>query len=166
MSETKEEVVIHFLKALPFEHAKGVNFVNSMTEVLDLMKNWSSQQIACLTFHWMILMVTWQHGEKINEAFEDKKMRLLMAYIHCNLHIVHNSFRKGLSCYGTSIWPTSFTSSPWMHEEFLELQEDTTPGDNLFIWLVQTRWSSLLSALERIKKIWTVLKIYSLRFPP
>ena len=85
---------------------------------------------------------------------------------------MHNSFQEGLNLYGSQGEGLAFDLHYWLkkssykHEDFFELQEDTEVDDSLFIWLVQTRWCSLIPALERIQKKRPVLKKYLLDFLP
>ena len=75
----------------------------------------------------------------MNEALEEKKMGPLIAFIPCNLHVVHNSFWEGLNLYGTQGEELAFDLHYWLkksaykHKDFLELQEDTELDDSLFI---------------------------------
>ena len=64
----------------------------------------------------------------MNEALQEKKIGPLIAFIPCNLHVVHNSFWEGLNLYGTEIEKLAFDllywfkRSPCKHEDFLELK--------------------------------------------
>ena len=71
LSEMKEKVVVCFLKALFFGHAKGVNAVDSIGKVI-FDEELISHQIACLTYNQMVLMLIRQYGEKLNEPLDGK----------------------------------------------------------------------------------------------
>ena len=105
----------------------------------------------------------------MNEALEEK-MAPLIAFIPCSLHVVHNSFQEGLNLYGTQAEELAFDLhywfkiSPCKHEDFLKLQEGTELDDSFSIQHVQTRWCSLIPALERVQKKLPLLKKYFLDF--
>ena len=137
-SETKEKVVVHFLKALFFGHVKGVDVAHSISNIIfDEEFKFPADHLFNLSSGGPNINKTiWT---RMNEAFEEKKMGPLIAFIPCNLHVVLNSLWEGLNLYGTQAEELAFDlhywfkRSPCKHEDFLELQEDTELDDSLFI---------------------------------
>ena len=89
--ETKEKVVVCFLKALFFGHTEGLDVAYSISNIkfdeefkfpADCLLNLSSDGHNGNKTVW----------KRMNEALEEKKMEPLMAFIPCKLHVVHNSF--------------------------------------------------------------------------
>ena len=111
-SESEGKVVVHFLKALFFEHAKGVNVVDSITKVIcDEELKFPAGNLFNLIFDGPNVNKTiWK---KVNEVLEDKQMELLLPFIPYTVHAVHNSFREGLSCYGNEVEELPFHLHYW-----------------------------------------------------
>ena len=153
------------MKALFFRHAKGVDVTHSISNIIfDEEFNFPTDHVFNLSSDGPNVNKTiWK---RIYEACEEKKMEPIIAFIPCNLHVVHNFFQEGLNLYCTQTEELAFDLNYWFkrspgkHEDFLELQEDTELDDSLFIRHVQTRWCSLSPALERIQKKCPVLKKY------
>ena len=111
--ETKEKVVVCFLKALFFGHAKGVDVAHSISNIIfdeefkfpaDCLFNLSSDGPNVNETIW----------KRMNEALEEKKMGPFIAFIPCNLHVVHNFLWKGLNLYGTQGKELAFDLHYWL----------------------------------------------------
>ena len=107
-------------------------------------------------------------GSKINDWVKAYGCPGLLQFIPCNLHVVHNSFKKGLKVYGSEAKDLAvdlfffFKSSPCKREDFKEVESSLGFDEELFIRHVQTRWLTLLPALARIVKNWEPLVKYFL----
>ena len=102
-----------FLKALFFGHAKGVDVDHSISNIIfhegfkfpaDHLFNLSSDGPNVNETIW----------KRMNEALEEKKMQPLVAFIPCNLHVVHSSFWEGLNLYGTQGEELAFDLYYWL----------------------------------------------------
>lgn len=78
----------------------------------------------------------------------------LMTFIPCNLHTVHNAFQKGLDRYGSDAENLTinlyywFKTSSARRNNWASMMLDLELYDKLFLRHVQTRWLSLLPALD------------------
>lgn len=166
-SEEKGQVVVHFLKATMFGHATGKCVANIILETLQetgyelplgKLLNLGSDGPNMNKTVW----------NKVNENVKSKGCPGLLPFIPCNMHVVHNSFRKGLKVYGQEAEELAidifylFRHSPCKREDFLEVETSLGFDEELFIRHVQTRWLSLLPALERVVKNWEPLVKYFL----
>ena len=170
-SEDKGQVVVHFLKAAMFGHATGEDVANSILETLqetgyqlplDKLLNLGSDGPNVNKTIW----------NKVNEHVQTKGLPGLLPFIPCNMHVVHNSFREGLKVYGQEAEELAidifyfFKHSPCKREDFLEVEASLGFDEELFIRHVESRWLSLLPALERIVKNWEPLVQYFLTTLP
>ena len=97
----------------------------------------------------------------------------LMPLLVCNIHIIHNGFKKGIDAYGQlceqlcfdlHAW---FKQSPCKEEDYHALSDNICIEDSsLFLLHVNTRWLTLLPALVRVSERWEDTKKYFLMFLP
>ena len=84
----------------------------------------------------------------------------LLPFLSCNMHVVHNAFKAGLTVYGSEAEEMAFDlhqwfkSSPCKREDFLKLEENTQLDSSLFYRHVSSTWWTLLPALERVLEMW------------
>ena len=82
----------------------------------------------------------------------------------CQLHVVHNSFRKGVEGYGSDVENLCiyiyyfFKLSPPRREDYADVQQKLNLGEFVFLWHVQSHWLSLIPAIERVRKQFPALK--------
>lgn len=154
-------VEVHFLKAVMFGHA----FADTVSQaILDLLSDLKLPVSNILSLA--------ADGPNVNKAI---KTKLDLAVINaggkglvdigfCNLHVVHNSFRKGLDKYGAKAEDLCidvfyfFKRSSAQREDYQKIQEDLALEEHVFVRHVQTRWLSLLPAVIRILEQWDRLK--------
>ncbi|KAH3819575.1 hypothetical protein DPMN_121314 [Dreissena polymorpha] len=75
----------------------------------------------------------------------------------CTLHVVHNSFRKGLNSYGENAEQMAVDVFQWFKTHISQKEDyGFTLGD------VQCRWLTLIPALEQINNHWKALRKYFL----
>ena len=99
-------------------------------------------------------------------------MKGLVPMVPCNVHIIHDGFRQGLSVYGIDAENLAFDLHAWFkrspckREDYLDIQEECQLDDSLFVRHVPMRWCTLLGALERILNKWEAISKYFLEFLP
>lgn len=92
-----------------------------------------------------------------------------MTFIPCNLHTVHNAFQKGLDRYGSDAENLTinlyywFKTSSARRNNWASMMLDLELYDKLFLRHVQTRWLSLLPALDGMIEKWDAMKHYFLK---
>ena len=70
------------------------------------------------------------------------------------LHVVHNSFRKGVEGYGSDVENLCIDLyyfsklSPPRREDYADVQQKLNLDEFVFLWHVQSRWLSLIPAIE------------------
>ena len=89
----------------------------------------------------------------------------------CQLHVVHNSFRKGVKGYGSDVEILCidtyyfFKLSPPRREDYADLQQKLNLNEFVFLQHVQSQWLSLIPAIERVRKQFPALKEYFRKLP-
>ena len=99
-SVERGEVVVQFLRALFFKHSLGSDVAKQILETLQE----DQYQIS-----WSKFLNIGPDGPNVNKTIwnylNEEKVRIgipgLMPFIPCNLHVVHNAFKEGLSAYGS-----------------------------------------------------------------
>ena len=91
----------------------------------------------------------------INSKLKENYQRELVDTGPCQLHVVHNSFRKGVEGYGSDVENLCidiyyFKLSPPQQKPNLD--------EFVILWHVQSRWLSLIPAIERVRKQFPALK--------
>ena len=97
----------------------------------------------------------------------------LLPLLTCSLHKVHNGFHKGILVIGVTASQLAFELhfwfkiSPCKQEDFRLLADSTTIEDeSLFLRHVNTRWLTLVPALEKKLERWEDAKKYFLIYLP
>ena len=107
----------------------------------------------------------------INSKLKVNDQRELVDTGPCQLHVVHNSFRKGVEGYGSEVENLCidiyyfFKLSPPRREDNADVQQKLNLDEFVFLWHVQSRWLSLIPAIERVRKQFPALKEYFRKLP-
>ena len=107
----------------------------------------------------------------INAKLKQCFKRQLVNTGSCQLHVVHNTFRKGLESYGEDIENLCidlfyfFKLSAKRREDFLKIQQKLDLDEVVFLRHVDSRWLSLLPAAERVKDQFAALLEYFKKLP-
>ena len=102
----------------------------------------------------------------INAKLKQCFKRQLVNTGSCQLHVVHNTFRKGLESYAKDIENLCidlfyfFKLSATRRENFLKIQQKLGLDEVVFVRHVGSRWLSLLPAAERVKDQFPALLEY------
>lgn len=170
-NEQKGEISTVFVKSLMFGHARGDTVSNAILETL-------SETDYELPIQQLIALGS--DGPNVNKTIwkniDDHKKALgfagLTPFVPCTLHVVHNSFRKGLNAYGEDAEQLSVDLFQWFkshisqREDYAFTLEELGLDEELFIRHVQCRWLMLLPALERILRHWEAVCQYFLKDLP
>ena len=95
--------------------------------------------------------------QSINNKLEEHFKRQLVGTGSCQIHIAHNSFRRGIEDYGEAIENLCidlfyfFKLSASRREDYLAIQQKLDLDEIVFLRHVESRWLSLLPAVERVK---------------
>ena len=170
-SVERGEVVVQFLKALFFKHALGSDVAKQILETLQE----DQYQIPLSKF-----LNIGSDGPNVNKTIwnylneEKVRMRIpgLMPFIPCNLHVVHNAFKEGLSAYGSKAEELAidifyyFRHFPCRQDDFAKVQEEVGFTEQMFIRHIQCRWLTLIPAVSRVYNNWDALVQYFLNELP
>ena len=95
--------------------------------------------------------------QSINNKLEEHFKRQLVDTGSCQIHVAHTSFRKGIEAYGEAIENLCiylfyfFKLSASRREDYLAIQQKLDLDEIVFLRHVESRWLSLLPAVERVK---------------
>ena len=109
--------------------------------------------------------------QSINNKLEEHFKRQLVDIGSCQIHVAHNSFRKGIEAYGEAIENLCidlfyfFKLSAFRREDYLAIQQKLDLEEILFLRHVESRWLSLLPAVERLKSQLPALLEYFTKLP-
>lgn len=90
----------------------------------------------------------------------------------CNLHIVHNAFRKGLEAFGADVGDMVITVNaffdgwPSRQEAFLDAQIKVNVPQHCFVKHITSRWLTLSTAAKRLQEQWPALEQFFLQDIP
>ena len=170
-SDTENLVRVRFLKAVMFGHAKGADVAK---ELINTLQEPGYQlplaKLISITSDGPNVNKTIWHN--VNEWTKEAGYHGPLPLMPCNLHVVHNSFRKGLNAYGEDAeqlcldlfyW---FKLSPCKREDFRDIVEKLDFEEINFVRHVQSRWLTLLPAVERVLKNYSAVKKYFLEEIP
>ncbi|KAL4121783.1 hypothetical protein QTP88_014224 [Uroleucon formosanum] len=108
----------------------------------------------------------------INEVVQKKRGTSLLDIGSCNLHIVHNAFRKGLETFGADVRDMLITVNsffdgwPSRQEAFLDAQIKVNVPQHCFVKHITFRWFTLSTATKRLQEKWPALEQFFLRDIP
>ena len=107
----------------------------------------------------------------INRKVVAKCNRRLVDTGPWQLHVVYNSFRRGIEAYGDDIEKLCielfyvFKWSSARREDYADIQQKLDLDEVAFLCHVESRWLSLLPAVERVKKHFPALLEYLHKLP-
>ena len=93
----------------------------------------------------------------INKKLMTKCSRHLVNTGSCQLHVVHNSFKKGVEAYGEDIENLCidlfnfFKLSASRREDYAAIQQKLDLDEVVFLHHVESIWLSLSPAIERVR---------------
>ena len=96
-SEKKGEVVTRFLQALMFGHAKGKDVAHLITSTMEEVGLNKEQFLSMGSDGPNVNKTIWKH---LNEHLKSLGFPGLVEFMPCNVHVVHNGLKHGLSEYG------------------------------------------------------------------
>lgn len=109
----------------------------------------------------------------INEVVRKKRGTSSLLDIGlCNLHFVHNAFRKGLEIFGADVGDMVITVNvffdgwPSRQEAFLDAQIKVNVPQHCFVKYITSRWLTLFTAAKRLLEQWPALEQFFLRDIP
>ena len=91
---------------------------------------------------------------KFNSIKVEKGLELISCPTSCLIHVCHNSFRKGLSKYGSNAEKLCislfyfFSKSSYRHADLFEMEESLGLEELVLHCHVQSHWLSLVPALN------------------
>ena len=135
-SDNHNEVRVRFLKAAVFGHAYAESVANEVCETL---------QKFSLPFKYPLSLSS--DGPNVNKAIKTNINRKLQANYQrelvdtgpCQLHVVHNSFRKGVEGYGSDMDNLCidiyhiFKLSPPRREDYTDVQQKLNLDEFVFL---------------------------------
>ena len=167
-SEVHGEVKVRFLKAVMFGHA----FAKTVADEI-----WRTLQQSGLSSRFLLSLssdgpnVNKSIKQNINNKLEEHFKRQLVDTGSCQMHVAHNSFRKGIEAYGEAIENLCidlfyfFKLSASRRENYLAIQQKLDLDEIVFLRHVESRWLSLLPAVERVKSQLPALLEYFKKLP-
>lgn len=90
----------------------------------------------------------------------------------CDIHIVHNAFKKGLDVFGSNVANLMvnvhyfFDGEPLRSQEYEDIQTKLGMGHHRFIKHLSSRWLTLLDSVSRFIEEWIPVNEYFLQFIP
>lgn len=108
----------------------------------------------------------------MNDEFKKKTGKNLIDVGSCDIHIIHNGFKKGLDKYGKNIADLSinlhyfFDGEPLRSEEYRSIQTKHEMAHHRFKKHVPARWLTLLDSSLRIIEQQNVTEEYFLKYIP
>lgn len=170
-SETQGKVIYTYCDSYFLGHADAKTLLGKLLNFLD-DNNLKIEKLIQLSMDGPNTNLSVQ--KKLDATLNDKSLPPLLSIGTCYLHILHNSFRKGLSKLFEELdvdrfavdihqW---FKLSPAKKEDFHCLQEqmlDDVLANHVFIRHVSTRWLTIGPVCDRIIEQFEVLKKYFLK---
>ena len=139
-----------------FEHAKGADVSKAILENsgFELPLN---QLISIGSDGPNVNKTVWNY---INKHMKDQGLHGLLPLIPCNLHAVHNAFRKGLDDFGQEAEQLVIDlfcflkASPCHKGDYFETQTGLQLDEETFIKHVQSKWLTLIPAAACVPSRW------------
>ena len=110
-------------------------------------------------------------SSSVNNKLEEHFKRQLVDMGSCQIHVAHNPFRKGIEAYGEAIENLCidlfyfFKLSAFRKKDYLAIQQKLDLDEIVFLRHVESRWLSLLPAVERVKSQLPALLEYFKKLP-
>jgi hypothetical protein len=170
-SEDTGQICVQFLKSLMFGHAKGKDVAAAILETLNEegFQLPLKQLLSLGSDGPNVNKTIWT---AINEHLKESALPGMLPFISCSLHVVHNAFRQGLNKYGENAEELVLDlfyfikASPCRKEDLSETQLNLGLDEQIFIRHVQSRWLTLIPAVNRVLTIWEAVEQYFLRDLP
>ena len=135
-SETDGEVKVRFLKALTFRHAKAETVATELYKTV--------QDLGLPLKHLLSIScdgpnVNKAIKSKLNAKLQDNFKQKLVDTGSCQLHVVHNAFRRGVQAFGEEVENLCidlfyfFKLSPSRREDFAEIQQKLGLDEVVFL---------------------------------
>lgn len=108
----------------------------------------------------------------MNDEFRKRTGKTLIDVGSCDIHIVHNGFKKGLDVYGKNVADLAinlhyfFDGEALRSEEYRSVQTKQGMAHHRFIKHVPSRWLTLLDSAERIIEQQNATDEYFLKYIP
>ncbi|KAJ6643983.1 hypothetical protein Bhyg_08948 [Pseudolycoriella hygida] len=168
-SERQKQIQEFHLETFFLENGKGETIVKYLFQSLDNEK--------LPTERLMTLSRDGPNTNKkvfrlMNEEFNKRTGRNLIDVGSCDIHIIHNGFKKGLDEYGKNIADLSinlhyfFYGESLRSEEFRTIETKHGKAHHRFIKHIPTRWLTLLESTLRIIEQQNVTEEYFLKYIP
>ena len=151
-SETSNEVKVKYLTSLMFGSATATIVVKEMMYAFKKLG---------VPIHLMVSLgmdgpnVNKSIRDKLNNIKQEKGLpKLVMCPPNCLIHVCHNSFKKGLEQFGFNAEDLClnlyyfFKKSPCRKSELYDIEESLGLDDLVVLCHVQSRWLSLVPALQ------------------
>lgn len=168
-SASMDEVKFHHLETFFIGHATAQEL---KSYIMQALRN------ASLSLSKMIMLS--RDGPNVNKAtfrlisdeVKAERGTALLDIGSCNLHIVHNSYEKGLGHLGGRVGEIAIAihdffavwSGRWA--DYCQVQQKLNVPIHRFVKHVTSRWLSLSGAAERLQEQWPSLKEYFLKVIP
>ena len=167
-SDNHNQVRVRFLKAVVLGHAFAESEANELCETL---------QKSSLPLEYLLSLSS--DGPNVNKAIKTIINSKLKANYQrepvdtrpCQLHVVHNSLRKGVEGYGSDVENLCidtyyfFKLSPPRREDYADVQQKLNLDEFVFLQHVLSQWLSLIPAIEKVKMQFPPLKEYFRKLP-
>lgn len=108
----------------------------------------------------------------MENKYKEKTGKKLIDIGSCDLHIVHNAFKKGLNVFGNNVANLMvnvhcfFDGEPLRSKEYEDVQTKLGMAHHRFIKHVPARWLTLSDSASRFIEQWEPVNEYFLQFIP
>lgn len=165
-SSSTGSVQVRFLHALMFGHA----FAEKVTQdLLNLLQNLKLPLTYLLSLSCDGPNANKSIKRKMQAAITDAGSKGLVDIGFCNIHVIHNAFRKGLEKFGSEAEEFCidlfyfFKLTACRREDFATVQQTLGLDGTHFMRHVQSRWLSLLPSVERVLSQMPAIRKYFLQ---
>lgn len=169
-SDSKNQVIVHHLQTFLMGQAKANDIAERIMKSINDAKLPLSDLVALGSDVPNVNKAVFQN---VSELKKSGDLPALMNIGFCNLHTVHNAFRKTMHELGDDIVDLVvdlhyffFKLSPVRNEELKDLQDDLGFENVKMLKHVESRWLTLGPALERLVDQWLVICQYFLKKLP
>lgn len=167
-SEHQNKIVVHYLESHFFGHAKADTVADTILTTLTNDKL-HLNKLLCLASDGP--NVNKAVAVQVNKSLDEVKLPHLIGIGMCNIHVVHNSFGKGIAVFGAECEQLAIDLFYWFkksaprREDFKLMQIDVAVEEHFLLRHVSCRWLSLEPALCRMNELWNAIVLYFTRLP-
>lgn len=168
-SEKNKRIQQHHLQTFFIENGKGVTIAKYLDEAL-LNAKLSLQDMLTLG----------RDGPNVNktvfnlmqEKFKEKTGKKLIDIGPCDIHVIHNAYKKGLDTFGSHVANLMvnihyfFDGEALRSQEYRDVQTKLNMAHHRFIKHVSSRWLTLLDSISRFYDEWEAVHEYFNVFIP